>query len=381
MRTFTQQALRGIHRAEVAFFACFALLVFTSRVAQQYRLMERASSNCSNNVVVFDVSRLGLNNQLYDIAVGLAYACENCLLAAFHDVTLDFATQKKGKLHHFLDVKSTNERLRCSKIIEFESGTDDQNMTKCFGNGRCKVVSMHADIWALAQGWKHPRREEFLAYLVLKDSASSLFRFDTQALVNLPSHYYGVHLKLEYDGILAYCTGHAQYHNILYSMNDSSRNKVIADLASSQYVLEHITCKLNKLYRSIAHDFLNISLPLVVASGLGKADLRNIEFEWILEQFAMEMGRSGRLVFLARSNDHDREMNALADMNVMLKAFHFIGFEASTFTDNINLMRKGLRSTVINWSPICDCQSPWYKAASALDREMVGLHAGRFKML
>lgn len=94
-------------------------------------------------------------------------------------------------------------------------------------------------------------------------------------------------------------------------------------------------------YRDIiAANFTNTNLPIVLATGLGKNASMNNRVEWILPYFRLEMRSLGFDTIVGSGGSGFRELDAAAEIKLMLGAQSFVGDDLSSFTKYVIHMRR-----------------------------------------
>lgn len=285
----------------------------------------------SRLMIVPTTAGLGLNNQLIEMSHKINDACEmNYSFISFESMKDDYRKDNYVSVDVFLDIDETNQNLTCISIVPY-------SFIHRFIN---KTI-------AVAITRRHAPEKDYVKYFVLAKNITW-----TSFGLPLPLKYYGLHFRMEADWMMLIMLGYTMYtkwlsyvHEGNHHMARSMIEKAIESPENSRIILS-----LLEDYKNASMTYFNDRhLPIVIATGLGHKDSINKHFEWLLDDIVTYVRSRGFTVISGNGHSDRREINAAAEMKVMLNASVFIGDKTSSFGRNVELIRtfRGLVSYLV----------------------------------
>jgi hypothetical protein len=294
-------------------------------------------------------SELGLTNQLQDLARVLLFACENNVYIAGPKIKADLSMNVYRELDDFLDIESTNENLKCTKLIP-------QGILKLFPNHSKR--NFRNMIASNSMKSKFQYGEDYLlSSLVISPSRVFLPSNDFDVIPHL---FYGVHFRMEADWVMF--DGLNKDHTLYWNWLAVTKNVNNGEIAAHNYLHSVLnstkganrTLCLLELYKEVALKyFSNTTYPVVFATGLGKSDKLNTQLEFALDYFRVFLHSKGFKTITGCGDSQYRELNAAADMKVMLQSQVFIGDPGSSFSYMIKRVRDDKQMQTYYIPAIC----------------------------
>lgn len=268
---------------------------------------------------------MGLCNQLYDFSTAIEISCKENHDLTFQGFEVDIVQKIQRPLTDILDLDSTNLNLNCTKIIPYS----DTSQYKDVHN-----YNIYRSFVAVGSRWS----DEYLQRLVL----SKTLEWKPNEVKILPTIYYGVHLRLETDWIIF--MSHGGY-NAEDWINNLKNNFTQADIIQKKFfdnpdVPNRIDCLLKNYKQLMSKHFTNKDIPVVIATSLGKGHHLNRPMEWALIDIMTYLRKHGHFVVTGIGSTRYRDMNAAAELKIMVDSAYFIGGWWSSFSRAVMAIRK-----------------------------------------
>ena len=288
--------------------------------------LNRHTLNTSRKCILLDIVHksiganqvLGLTNQLLDITSAMFLACRERAYLAVPRVVLDLTTNETGSVHNFIDVDETNQKWNCSSFLNIDDAT------------RFPHVQIYTidEVKKGASGWHN----DLLAFLM----PSKMHVWVPDGGVPVPEQFYGVHFRLETDYLLFSSKGGNDLYFDWLSKRRENKTREADDIIETMYRLnstaQRMFCMLDCYERAALSLFENRSLPILIATGLGKSNEDNIYSEWALQHFKRRLSRHGFTSLTGSARSSLREVAAVAELQTLVMSSAFLSAWGSSFS-------------------------------------------------
>lgn len=274
-----------------------------------------------SSIVAYDIAHLDVADQMWDLAYALHFACQTETFVSISSVLLDLGSGQRGQLEDFIDIEATNRKLNCTRIVPWRMV--ETSLTHVTGSPEW----LH-DAWersSLSEG-----RDTMLTKLVFAGS----LRWQGEDRAELPKQYYGIHLRLDMDMIIRECAGYESYLQWLAAGKTDKATQIAGEVFSRQETKRFAEKLMDEYHEHVARLFVDRHLPIVIATGLAWQHSAQTSIEAELLNITVSDLRPRR-VLLGRNASPHRELNAAADLVVMMGADVFIGYGNSIFSRTV----------------------------------------------
>ena len=302
---------------------------------------ELITLNPNRSLIIHNSHRgsLGLTYQLARVVELILRGCRDGAYVREHHFRLDYSKEDYGELDDVIDIDKTNANLGCTRLIK----NSEKDLFKR------DVITM-PDVQIMSKSIRSSLALDSLIYqkIVFADDNNTTFvSFDTN---RIPRYYYSIHFRMEMDWIVSRASDKL-YHKWLNLIKISNSTHSIDSIQQIEKIVLNDKTIRNRIYEHI-HEYEKLAIakfkdksyPIIIATGLGKNDPANIRCEWTLVYFLKLLQDRGYEYILGSSISPYRDVQAVADIKMMVNSVNCIIDNVSTFALLINIMRGNVRS-------------------------------------
>ena len=305
---------------------------------QQYIRTERSAQNQKENqkasiiAMPYDNGALGFTNQIYSLISLIDVGCRESKNISHGGFKADLHQQVQVSLEFIIDLKATNQNLNCTQLIPYKDvSTKDANVSV-----RTVMEIGNLSTW-------NPY-SPYIGMLIFQKS-NLLWRPNGNA--RMPLLFYGIHFRAESDWII-FSSSASSYWDWMSAIERNAseaankiRDNTIASHASAKFWM----CTMDSYKDEISKHFTNKSLPVVIATGLGKENVHEFFFEWALTYLKVYLrSLNFSSIITGKGTSNYRELNSASEMVVMIDSVAFIGNNGTSFSQMIRNVRHSRNS-------------------------------------
>ena len=327
IRTYNQQNIRT-ERSAHQIRTYNQHYIRTERSAQNQKINKKASTIA----MPYDNGALGFTNQIYSLISLIDVGCRESKNVSHGGFKADLHQQVHVSLESIIDLKATNQNLKCTQLIPYKDvSTKDADVS----------VRTVMEIGKLSN-WNP--NSPHIGMLIFQKS-NLLWR--PNGIARMPLLFYGIHFRAEADWII-FASSASSYWDWMSAMNRNvteAANKIRDNTIASHATAKFWMCSMDSYKDEISKHFTNKSLPVVIATGLGKENVHEIYFEWALTYLKVYLrSLNFSSIITGKGTSNYRELNSASEMMVMIDSVAFIGNTASTFSQMVHNVRHSRNS-------------------------------------